>query len=661
MIRKTILFLLHVLAINTLFSQDFVKPNMGELSDTEIAMTQCDFDTAAEAVVLFDVGELKFVEVRDGYNTEFTRHKRVKIFTEKGVSQGAVHIPLQRQKTETEKVTFLAAYTYVIENGEVQKIELDPSTIFTEKINEWWKQTKFVFPNLKPGAIVEFKYTVESPFIFSLPEWEFQSDIPTLYSQHYATMIPFFEYCRLTTGIDSFDFENTKESSRYSQILGGHFNEVTYTSALKNVPAFKDESYITSRKDYIKKFEFQLHKVHYRDGSSKEIIPTWEKLNEDLLDDLHFGKYLSGCKKHAKNALASIDTTGKSKPEIIKALIEYTKQNFYWSEYYGYYASQMPRDFITSKTGNIADINLFLVALLREVGFNADPVILSTRKHGKVSLQYPILDKFNYVLVYVNEPEFNSLVDATDLHSSYTLIPPKCINEYGLVIKKKTAGNWLQINYNQPSLKYVGVELKLDLENALINVKGKLRAQSFEAYMYRSRLKDDSVKIKKHFSNDFDEMFNVKTLNYKDLESPYEISFEANKELSFLNDYVIIKPLFHFAPSENRLKQEVRDYPVDFMYPEQNQYSVDLYLPSGYTLEKLPEPFFRDDELASIQFNVGLDSENNRVKIFGTYILKKAIYQPENYSQLKQHFDDIIQVFNPELVLSKVKQEEASK
>ena len=57
------------------------------------------------------------------------------------------------------------------------------------------------------------------------------------------------------------------------------------------------------------------------------------------------------------------------------------------------------RDVVKKKTGTRSQVNLLLGALLRQSGFKVTPVLLSTRSHGRVAKTYPLLNRFNYVIM----------------------------------------------------------------------------------------------------------------------------------------------------------------------------------------------------------------------------------------------------------------------
>ena len=52
--------------------------------------------------------------------------------------------------------------------------------------------------------------------------------------------------------------------------------------------------------------------------------------------------------------------------------------------------------------------------MLREVGIDANPALISTRANGKVLQIYPMWGQFNYVLVQVNMEGKSFFIDATD-------------------------------------------------------------------------------------------------------------------------------------------------------------------------------------------------------------------------------------------------------
>ena len=71
------------------------------------------------------------------------------------------------------------------------------------------KVKKFAMPNVQVGSIIEYKYSIETPYKFNLKDWEFQRKIPTIYSEYTVRMVPFYEYTYLMQGVDKFDIQNS--------------------------------------------------------------------------------------------------------------------------------------------------------------------------------------------------------------------------------------------------------------------------------------------------------------------------------------------------------------------------------------------------------------------------------------------------------------------
>jgi hypothetical protein len=330
-----------------------------------------------------------------------------------------------------------------------------------------------------------------------------------------------------------------------------------------------------------------------------------------------FGRYIKSCNRFARKSLEKIDLKNKSELEKIEALVNYVKQSFYWNGYYGKYTSQTAKEFYKKKSGNAAEINLFLLALLREADINADPMITSTRSHGKLSLLYPISRKFNYVLVYVNGSDFSFSTDATSPLIDFLLVPTQCINDYGLIVNKEKEVQWAQIRYNKSSVNFIGFDIQINPDKGICDVSANIKTDFYEAYRNRSEFKNDTTEIIKTYEENFDNVFNIGTRNYDNPKLPYEISFNASKELTRINNYLILEPFFGFPPNENLLKQDKRDYPVDILYPKHFQYVIDMNLPEDYIVEKMPDILIKDDDLVSIKFSAVMDSQNNHLKIIG--------------------------------------------
>jgi len=641
-----------------------IELEFGKLSREEIEMKSYEKDQEAKAVILYDKGTSVFFDTENGYDIRFTRHKRIKIFDKSASQHAEVSIPYYVDGYgKTEIVESIEAFTYNVTDGRLSKKMLDPSTVYDERINEQWYNKKFVFPDVQDGAILEYRYVLETPFHFNLPDWTFQDKIPTLYSEYQVSMIPFYEYVFIAQGISRFDYQNSEVaeekrtwgsvSMSYGQNVGSGvvFQDYVHTYVMKDVPAFIDESYISSINNYIIKMDFQLAKFISPSGGTADVISTWTALNESLLKHEKFGKYLKSSSKYAKKILSEdLNLGSKDTNQKAKEIVDYIKSNFEWNGSNSKYSSQSAKDFFIKKKGNVADINLFMIALLNEAGINTKPLILSTRDHGIIPNDYPFDHFTNYVIAFI-DTDSSFLADGTEELLPYNKLPIRCINEVGLVVQKKQAPIWIKLGNTVISTEMSTIRMSLDgiSNNILANVY--VQSNEYEALLMRNKCRNDSLKIKEYFAEKIGEIKNLHTIGYESTNRPYTMNFETTYETEKMGDNIIIKPFLDIPLSKNNLTQKKRTYPVDFIYPWEKKFETTIEIPAGFLLSKLPEGYRLNNELADIHLAYSLS--DSILTVNGYYTFKKAIYSAKEYPQIKSYLDKIVKIFNQPLVLEK--------
>ncbi|MBL3658436.1 DUF3857 domain-containing protein [Fulvivirga sediminis] len=638
------------------FSREFT-----EVGDPEMDMSIYDKDPNAEAVILFDIGVSEFLD--ETYNIKFVRSKRIKVLKSSGVDYATVRIPFYKDGYgKTEIVRNIEAYTYNKENGEIVKKSLNPKSIYEEKINERWNVKKFAFPDVKVGTVIEYQYELETPFHFNLPDWQFQDVIPTVYSCYTAKMVPFYEYIYIAQGIRNFDYHHSEVSKikrkygsvskSYGQNIGSGFEffDYVHTYAMEDVPAFKNEGFITSMDDYIMKIDFQLAKFHSPQGGEREIMTTWPELSEGLYKNEHFGKYIKSSQKQAKKLLEEMSLGGLGETAKAATLIEFVRNQFTFNKIFTKYAHQSAKDLVDKRLGSSGEINLFLLSLLEEAGLEAYPVILSTRSHGKISADYPFDHFFNYVVVMVYADGKSFLADAVQNFVPFHRLPIWCINGRGLVLKEMPA--WVNLENDMPSYLTVRLNTDLNLNELEANYFVTVQTTDYEAFEYKYNYEDNEEKLTNAFLKDgFKSVKSMASFNYGKNDKPYGISFNATSELGAINAKIILSPFLKFPIQENQLHQKNRTYPIDMVYASLRKYEALIGVPEGYAVMALPENYKLNNELVYIDVNYV--NEGEVVKVNASYMFKKSIYQPEEYPKVKEYYDEIVKRFNQQIAFEK--------
>jgi hypothetical protein len=653
---RTLLTLLtcHLLVICT-FAQPFSN-EFGKVPLHELTLTNYPKDKNAEAFVIYDIGKSFFIyESSKGFEVIFERKTKIKILNKSGFSYAEIEIPVYQENYLYEDLYEIQATTYNIENGEITRTKLDPKAIYEEKFGQNWINKKFAMPNIKEGSVIEFSYKIKSPHLFNLRDWTFQHTIPTVYSEYNVAITPYYEYIYIVQGTSKFDVFTSKQEPNN----GGHpgstnLDNMVYKFALKDIPAFKDEAFITSMNDYIIQIDFQLAKLHRLDGSTEQIISTWPKLTSELLKNTDFGRYVNNVEKNAKTLLNLADLSAKPKTVQLEEIVNFVKHNYKWNESIGYLAEKSLKNFLKDKSGNSTNINLLLAGLLKAAGIESYPVIISTRNHGKVASDYPFAHYFNYAIVMVKIDDKIILTDATEPLCPYNAIPPRCINDKGLIIKEsKTSEEWVMLNNADYSVIEEKIILNIKENSDTIPCKLSIHATHYDAFDLKADDENNIEKLEKKFmANNFIQIDSLKTDNYDDPLKPYLITFNARYMLEHLDNKIYVSPFLSEVMAVNPLKQINRIYPVDMVYPKRRLFNSTILIPDGYQIESLPAPQSIKTDLFIMDY-VATKLNEKTIVVRGTYSTTKGVYSPDEYSKIRFYFNEFIAKFNAKIVLVK--------
>ena len=636
---------------HSLFAQDYAK-EFGKISQVEADMKFYPADKSADAVVLFDVGRSYFVEESNTFNVIYERTTRIKIFSEAGLKWAEIEIPFYEEGGIYEKVYDIKAFTYNYENGRLRKTELNTSVCHDEKVNDYWNNKKFAMPDVKAGSIIELKYKISSQYVFNLRDWNFQWEIPVLYSEYEVDMIPFYEYTWLLQGANKFDEQTTyKDNGLMRQFGPVKFQDMISKYIMKNVPAFNDEEYITSINDYIIKIDFQLSKIIYPNGATVNIMTTWPDMIKDFLKENEFGKYMNKSEKIGAKILNPQTILEKPLNERFDSIVNYVKNNYSWNQHNGKYSSKTPNEFVKDRYGNDADINLFTVGLLNAYGIEAYPVLISTRDNGKIKYNYPFSHFFNYVLIVARIDGQTILSDATDIHCPVNRIPPRCINDKGLIINKEKE-EWANLECTVPSR--LNTFLITNVTDSMQQSTISRSATEYNALYLRNVYGDNKEKLSDKIRDEGYTLIDTSlTINNPENNSkPYSMKFSISNKNEIINNKIYISPFLKESLTDNPLKQNSRTYPVDMTYPRVRTYNATITIPEGYKIEYIPENYSMDNVL--FQINYFVTTDENKINVSLSYYFKEPVYTAHQYTTIKYYFDDIVKKGNEKIVLSKM-------
>lgn len=254
--NKLLLNLLILLSISSFSkAQDF---SFGDFTVEEMNQKTYPLDTSAHAFVLKEFGSTRLDATDDGIKTYFKYHVKIKILDNKAVDKGTVEVSFYDSDNTHDAVTDIRATTTYMDNGTIKTAELDKSKIFTVTENKYWKQVKFAMPNVRSGAIIEYTYTKVIDGFYRFPEWQFQDDIPKVYSEYEVHIPAFWTYNAMIRG--PLKLAKTKSEIEHECFSShGSKSDCSFlTYGMANIPAFIEEDYMTSPKNFISAVYFNL-------------------------------------------------------------------------------------------------------------------------------------------------------------------------------------------------------------------------------------------------------------------------------------------------------------------------------------------------------------------------------------------------------------------
>jgi len=673
---KRLLFLLCVCGmISSVNAQDKNKFRFGKVSLEDFNVVSPD--SSADAIVIADIGYSDFEAQahQQAFAITFKRQRRVKIVNKNGIDAATVIVPLYTNDKSTERLDNLKAYTYNVEDGKVKEVKMESSAVVAERHSKNVIYKKFTLPAVKEGSIIEYSYIVTSDFVFNLQPWEFQGQYPVLLSEYNVAIPEFFDYVVISQGyqpITANKLEPTqanyvfREESRIDpglqggRVAGSNFDlkGVLYKNqwTAKNVPALKLEPFTSTLNNHISKIEFQLSEIRYPNSIPKKVMGNWETMNKELLSSEYFGYNLTTANNWMDDDVKAFEKI-TDKKQRAKAAFEFIRNNFTCTSEYGKYLTTTLKDAYKKKGGNVADVNLLLVSMLNHLKLDASPVLLSTRKFGEVNQLYPLLDKYSYVICKLDIDSTSYLLDATKPKLGFGKLPYECYNGYARVINpKKSSGLFLSadsIAENQISTVFITKGSKGSMSGAFTTTYGDAQSYSIRDEIAKSSKEEYFKHVKKSFAMEV-ELEKSEIENQQQYEEP--LVTKSDFTFSLGNDDVIyFNPILKDAYKTNPFKSAERFYPVEMPYVMNEVYVLNMEVPEGYAIDELPKSTrvkYNEDEGL---FEYILQESSGMIQLRCRVQLNKAVFQPDEYENLRSFFAYIVGKQNEQIVFKKVK------
>jgi len=627
-------------------------------------------DSAAAAIKLFDIGKgyFQISPVTGRFVYVFERHVRYKVNNKNGYDLADLELRLYKgDKGGEERVTSIRGATYNLNGDKIEINKMSVDAKFSSRLDKNYISKKYTLPNVKEGSILEYEYTTISDFIFKLDDWYFQGSYPCKYSSFTITLPQYYRYKIAAGGylnihtskpVDiSENYTIPSTSTSRSEIVSAVAQRTQYFT--EDIPAIKNESYITTLEDYVSKIGFELTSSDFPGSGVKDYSSTWPKVIDDMMKEEKVGGFIKR-NTYEKGFLAGIIKDEKDPEAKMNLIFNYVKNNLKWDGKYRYYTElTSQKAVIEKKSGNSAEINLCLLGMLNAAGLESYPVLLSTRKNGRHP-GYPLETKFNNVIVEVQTGDKKHLLDATDKNNVPDLMGYQNLNHQGLKFHPLTFdAEWIPLENTNVSRTVTSYNLTLSADNKLtgnlyvssnnyggLSRRGEYQGAVTEAEFLKT-YKADKPGL---------EISGYKITNLaqpdQPLEELMEITIEDNMEEA--GNLVYFMPLLFDRTKVNPFNLEERNFPVDFAYPFEENYRIVVEFPANYQLDKLPksESFALPDQDGT--FTITYNADGNKVAIRSKININKPVFTSDEYFTLKELYKNIVRKQAEQIVFKKL-------
>lgn len=674
---KLFLFTLFLCFICTFTNGQLVEPKFGKIEMSDMAMTKYDNDTTAGALILFDNGTSDFILNREmNFQFVYERHCQIKIFKKSAFNIGNISIRLYHSGKSKESLSDLKAVTYNLVGGKIEKTKLDNDNIYKAE-GKNYTDMKFAFPEIKEGSIIEFAFAITSDFLYNFRGWTFQYSYPARWSQYLYKIPEYFNYQKSTKGYLNFDImKNDEQMTTFSipatnddrntgvgsfKRLSGPPEFLRATSkrtilGVRNVPAFIQEPNIDCEDNYIQSIEFELSSIQFPQQTKKDFTESWKSVNTKMKEDEDFGNLLK-TSSFIKDTVNTVCKNKSSESEKAYSIYNNLQKRMKWNGDNRIWAMKGLKKPYTDGTGNSAEINMLLTLMLRNAGLKANPVMFSTRDNGIAITYYPTITKFNSVLCGVEIDGKTVLLDATNKDCPFGVLPPNDINGTGRVVNDLD-GDWVQLTANEKFKETKSYTLEINADGSLTgSIIGNY--EGYAGIFYRNQV--NSEKTSDDYYRKQQENLNGLKINKYSLGERYNndkpfsdtLNVEISDHVEMIGDKIIFSPLLFERMEKNRYTLEDRKYPVDYNYPISEVYIFKYILPAGYKVESLPQSVSLSLPNNSITVSFDVKESDNRVIVEYRRDITNILFLPQDYSKLKNLYDQIVKKHAEQIILTK--------
>jgi transglutaminase-like putative cysteine protease len=619
-----------------------------ELTGLKQLPTQEDYPDHP-AVVLYDGGEFS-IEVEKGvrldFNTELKKRHVLLVLNPLGKSYGNLKIYFgHNSKIIDFEGRVITPQGKIVKLDEKQLMEV---TAFPEFFLYSDAKAKVAaFPEVLVGSIIDYRYTKRYKSPLAWDTWNFQGILPTVKSS-YTLILPrrFFrpdqtgdsdwlKWRHKTYGIP----EEPRRGSIPKVAPPGEERYLTYTWSADNLPGIRPEPFMPP-----------LSQVRARVIFSDGVSGTWRDIGDRYYELIE--KRLIPSASLRRKAWELTSDLG-DELEKIRSIYYFVRDNIRYVAIHlgqGGYVPHYPREVFDNKYGDCKDVSALLVSMLKVIGIDAHPVLLSTKDYGSVDTTVCSLDPFNHMIVYIPREGGPVWLDATSKFTPFNSLPWQDRNLPALIIRGEGTSRFVTTpqsnkreNLSKRVLRFI-VDPEGNLTgDGLLEYGGTRMEKVRSDFTYASR--EESQKAARRYLNQWCPGATLTDVRLENFDHPegnvrIHLSFRVNGYADEVGPEMVF-----FANVLNRLEstapfsEERREHSLFFYDPYTEIDTLTFLLPEGYQLESYPSAAALSCKCALYRSSCRIDGDTLRYHRFLEQ--EEAYLDPYYYREVKEFFERV--------------------
>ena len=606
--------------------------NTPKISDADLASVKSDKYPDVPAEILYR--SVHFLVDYDGYLTQEIV-SRVKIYDKDNAGDYLDHqISLyDNKKGSREVLSNLKAFTYNLQDGKIEATKIERDEKYASKEDKNYSITKFAFPNVKDGSVVEYSYKIFTPFLGSTPRILIEDKIPVKYIEYVFDTAKPLGYSINYKGNLAPTFRDTGEKTLY----GGQYQ--VYRFGYDNVPPYKEEKYVRNSDNYKTGIKAELNSTLFNDQLKSYSI-SWKDISKRLYENENFGTELNR-NNLVKDLLPADIKSMPVKLERARAVLRYVQKNYTWNKEDDVVTDKGIKNLLSTKVGNTAELNILLILLLKSADIDAQPIVLATTRRGMLTGYLPSMAQLNFVAASFLEGENFFLLDATSKQSDINMISPRALNYFGFFMPKDDAKQ-INIVFPEKSKTFLTVDAKLNPDGSF---EGHFADRDTKLFgmMVNESYEEDKDKFAKDYKSEYKfphSNFKQGALENRDFESSFD--FSADTFTDVLGSKLVFNPLlFLYTQNHNFDQTEARKAPLEFASAFDRVKKVTITIPDNYVFENVPKSKkFRTEDNA-LQYTYDVQQTGNKLTVETTVMIDDSVFPAEYFPAFKQIYDNI--------------------